>query len=88
MWWSSPPARTTRGYFAYIPTCGTFPSALGDFVASALNIESSAHVSWDGTSQTMSRFVDAGQYLYHRFSNPIPVDAIPWRGDGDQQHGR
>ena len=34
-------------------------------------------VSWDGNSQTMSRFVDAGQYLYHRFSEPIPVDQIP-----------
>ncbi|HSK91947.1 MAG TPA: aminotransferase class V-fold PLP-dependent enzyme [Euzebyales bacterium] len=32
------------GYFAYIPTCGTFPSALGDFVASALDIEASAWV--------------------------------------------
>ena len=25
------------GYFAFIPACGTFPSALGDFLASALN---------------------------------------------------
>lgn len=34
-------------------------------------------VSWDGNSETMSRFVDAGEYLYHRFSNPIPLDGIP-----------
>jgi glutamate/tyrosine decarboxylase-like PLP-dependent enzyme len=25
------------GYFAFIPACGTFPAALGDFLASALN---------------------------------------------------
>src|SRR5689334_1571370 len=25
------------GYFAFIPACGTFPSALGDFMAAALN---------------------------------------------------
>jgi glutamate/tyrosine decarboxylase-like PLP-dependent enzyme len=25
------------GYFAFIPACGTFPAALGDFMASALN---------------------------------------------------
>ena len=34
-------------------------------------------VSWDGNSETMSRFVDAGQYLYHRFSEPVQVDEIP-----------
>ncbi|MGH8824210.1 MAG: M14 family metallopeptidase [Jiangellaceae bacterium] len=34
-------------------------------------------VSWDGGSQTMSRFVDAGQYLYHRFNEPIAVDDVP-----------
>ena len=26
------------GYLAFVPTCGTFPSALGDFIASALNV--------------------------------------------------
>ena len=26
------------GYMAFIPTCGTFPGALGDFIASALNV--------------------------------------------------
>ncbi|MGH8866513.1 MAG: M14 family zinc carboxypeptidase [Actinomycetes bacterium] len=34
-------------------------------------------VSWDGNSYTLDRFVDAGEYLYHRFSNPIPVSEIP-----------
>ncbi len=34
-------------------------------------------VSWDGNSETMSRFVDAGQYMYHRFSEPVQVDDIP-----------
>ena len=34
-------------------------------------------VSWDGGSRTMSRFVDAGQYLYHRFNEPIAVDDVP-----------
>ncbi|HEX6196092.1 MAG TPA: M14 family zinc carboxypeptidase [Jiangellaceae bacterium] len=34
-------------------------------------------VSWDGNSYTMSRFVDAGQYLYHRFNDPVHVDQIP-----------
>jgi hypothetical protein len=34
-------------------------------------------VSWGGVSVTMGRFVDAGQYLYHRFNEPIPVDDIP-----------
>ncbi|HSI81796.1 MAG TPA: M14 family metallopeptidase [Solirubrobacterales bacterium] len=34
-------------------------------------------VSWDGDSHTMDRFVDAGQYLYHRFEEPIQVDEVP-----------
>lgn len=36
------------GYFAWIPTCGTFPSALGDFIASALNIEASVWLNAAG----------------------------------------
>ncbi|MFI6328544.1 M14 family zinc carboxypeptidase [Micromonospora chersina] len=44
--------------------------------------------SWDsgpgtaigsGGTATMSRFTDAGQYMYHRFSNPVPVTAAPAR---------
>jgi Zinc carboxypeptidase/Chitobiase/beta-hexosaminidase C-terminal domain len=34
-------------------------------------------VSWAGGSFTMDRFVDAGQYIYHRFDEPVPVDDIP-----------
>lgn len=30
-----------------------------------------------GTTRTLSRFVDAGQYMYHRTSNPVPTDARP-----------
>jgi hypothetical protein len=45
-------------------------------------------VQWDsgpgtamgsGGSATMSRFVDAGQYLYHRFNAPVPVTSAPSR---------
>ena len=36
------------GYFAWIPTCGTFPSALGDFIASALDLESSVWLNAAG----------------------------------------
>ena len=43
-------------------------------------------VQWDsgagtamgsGGSATMSRFVDAGQYMYHRFNTPVPVTSAP-----------
>ncbi|GAB3060932.1 M14 family zinc carboxypeptidase [Intrasporangium mesophilum] len=43
-------------------------------------------VQWDsgpgtamgsGGSATMSRFVDAGQYMYHRFNAPIPISVEP-----------
>jgi hypothetical protein len=43
-------------------------------------------VQWDsgpgtamgsGGSATMSRFVDAGQYMYHRFNAPVPVSSAP-----------
>lgn len=46
------------GYLAYIPTCGTFPSALGDFIASALDIESSAWVAAAGPSALEVLVVD------------------------------
>ncbi|SCF33849.1 Chitobiase/beta-hexosaminidase C-terminal domain-containing protein [Micromonospora viridifaciens] len=44
--------------------------------------------SWDsgagteigsGGTAAMSRFTDAGQYMYHRFSNPVAIDAAPAR---------
>ena len=45
-------------------------------------------VAWDngrgteigsGGSATMSRFTDAGQYMYHRFDAPLPVGVVPNR---------
>ena len=33
--------------------------------------------SWGDNNVTMDRFVDAGQYLYHRFEVPVPTDTIP-----------
>lgn len=39
--------------------------------------ETTLTVSWNGNSYDMERFADAGQYLYHRFANPIPVAEIP-----------
>ncbi|WP_169947980.1 M14 family metallopeptidase [Microbispora sp. H11081] len=30
-----------------------------------------------GGTATMSRFTDAGQYMYHRFSSPLPITATP-----------
>lgn len=39
------------GYFAFIPACGTFPAALGDFIASALNIYGGSWMEAAGPSQ-------------------------------------
>jgi aromatic-L-amino-acid decarboxylase len=39
------------GYFAFIPTAGTFPSALGDFIASALNIYAGSWMESAGPSR-------------------------------------
>jgi aromatic-L-amino-acid/L-tryptophan decarboxylase len=39
------------GFFAYIPSCGTWPSALGDFVASACNIYAGSWMESAGPSQ-------------------------------------
>ncbi len=30
-----------------------------------------------GGSATMSRFTDAGEYMYHRFNSPVPSNAVP-----------
>jgi aromatic-L-amino-acid/L-tryptophan decarboxylase len=38
-------------YFAFIPSCGTFPGALGDFIASALNIYAGTWMEAAGPSQ-------------------------------------
>ncbi|HET6868448.1 MAG TPA: aminotransferase class V-fold PLP-dependent enzyme [Solirubrobacteraceae bacterium] len=39
------------GYFAFIPASGTFPAALGDFIASALNIYAGSWMEAAGPSQ-------------------------------------
>jgi aromatic-L-amino-acid decarboxylase len=39
------------GYFAYIPACSTFPGALGDLIASAMDIDASLWMSAAGPSQ-------------------------------------
>src|SRR5919106_6796160 len=39
------------GFFAFIPSCGTWPSALGDFVASACNIYAGSWMESAGPSQ-------------------------------------
>jgi aromatic-L-amino-acid/L-tryptophan decarboxylase len=39
------------GYMAFIPTCGTFPSALADFIASALNVYAGSWMEGAGPSR-------------------------------------
>lgn len=39
------------GYFAFIPACGTWPGALGDFLASALNIYAGSWMEAAGPSR-------------------------------------
>jgi aromatic-L-amino-acid decarboxylase len=39
------------GYMAFIPTSGTFPSALGDFIASALNVYAGSWMEGAGPSR-------------------------------------
>jgi aromatic-L-amino-acid decarboxylase len=39
------------GYFAYIPGCGTWPGALGDFIASACNIYAGSFLEAAGPAQ-------------------------------------
>lgn len=39
------------GYFAFIPACGTFPAALGDFIASALNVYAGSWMEAAGPSR-------------------------------------
>jgi aromatic-L-amino-acid decarboxylase len=40
-----------RGFFAFIPSCGTFPGALGDFMASALGIYAGTWMESAGPSR-------------------------------------
>ena len=45
-------------FFAHIPTCGTFPSAIGDFIASALDFESSAWIAAAGPAELEVPVID------------------------------
>ncbi|MFF3439973.1 M14 family zinc carboxypeptidase [Streptosporangium sp. NPDC002721] len=54
--------------------------------SSAVDAETVLTAAWDsgrntppdsGGTTTMSRFTDAGQYMYHRFSAPLSLTAIP-----------
>ena len=39
------------GYMAFVPTCGTFPSALGDFIAAALSVYVGSWMEGPGPSR-------------------------------------
>ena len=43
------------GYMAFVPTCGTFPAALGDFLASALSVYVGSWMEGPGPSQRRAR---------------------------------
>jgi aromatic-L-amino-acid/L-tryptophan decarboxylase len=46
------------GYLAYVPACGTWPGALGDFIASALNVYAGAWMDSAGPTQLELVVVD------------------------------
>jgi aromatic-L-amino-acid decarboxylase len=46
------------GYFAFIPACGTWPAALGDFIASALNIYAGSWMEAAGPSRVEQLVLD------------------------------
>jgi aromatic-L-amino-acid decarboxylase len=45
-------------YFAYIPACGTWPGALGDFMAAALNVYAGSWAEASGPSQAELTILD------------------------------
>ena len=45
------PAACEHRYLAFVPGSGTWPGALGDFIASASNIENSSWLDSAGPSQ-------------------------------------
>jgi glutamate/tyrosine decarboxylase-like PLP-dependent enzyme len=52
-------ARTDHpGYMAFVPSCGTFPAALGDFIASALNVYAGSWLEAAGPSRVELVVVD------------------------------
>jgi aromatic-L-amino-acid/L-tryptophan decarboxylase len=46
------------GYLAFVPSCGTWPAALGDFIASALNIFAGSWLDSAGPSQVELTVLD------------------------------
>lgn len=58
-------------------------TSLGGTTYLNLEVKSDAPTSvtvtatWDGGEVTLQRFVDRGQYMYHRASSPIPTGAVP-----------
>jgi hypothetical protein len=60
---------TSVGGQAYLST--EVRSSLGEDSTTVIK------ATWDGREVTLSRFVDAGEYLYHRMSEPIPVTSPP-----------
>ena len=46
------------GFFAFVPSSGTWPSALGDFIASALNIYAGSWMEAPGPSQVELEVID------------------------------
>ena len=45
-------------FFAFIPSCQTFPGALGDFIASALNVYVGSWMEAAGPSQVELTVID------------------------------
>jgi hypothetical protein len=50
---------------------------IGVEMKSSLGASAVLTVSYNGRSVTMDEFVDAGQYIYHTFDEPIAVDDVP-----------
>ncbi|MGV9771862.1 M14 family zinc carboxypeptidase [Streptosporangium sp. NPDC003464] len=64
--------------------------------SSATDAQTVLTVTWDsgegtdpdsGGTATMSRFTDAGQYMYHRFNSPLSVTAAPTRATVTSSRG-
>ena len=62
--------------------------------SSATDAETVLTATWDsgrktapdsGGTATMSRFTDAGQYMYHRFNSPLTVAETPTTGHDHEQ---
>jgi glutamate/tyrosine decarboxylase-like PLP-dependent enzyme len=62
------------GYFAFIPACGTFPAALGDFIASALNIYAGSWMEAAGPTRVELLVLDLfKQWIYPEQASGVLV---------------